>query len=80
MQYRKVVDLTACRDLLAKWLQVRDRITQANAQGFILCIRNEDGSETIEIVGNYERNPADALKASMHMSWELTRRSGISPP
>lgn len=80
MSYREVVDLSRCRHLLARWVSVKERITVGNATGIMVCIRNADGTETIEVAGCYEQSPADALKASMRMSWEATRRSRVSPP
>lgn len=75
----KVVNLSSCRDLLARWMGIRDRIT-TGASGFMVCVRNPDGTETIEVGGCYASSADDALKASMRMSWAATSRSGVLPP
>jgi hypothetical protein len=75
-----VVDLSDCRNLLARWDQVRQLILQGEAEGWALCLRRRSGKETMFLAGNFETNSDDALVASMNISWEMTKRSGLPSP
>jgi hypothetical protein len=72
---QSVVDLNNCRDLLEKWQTVRGRITQGRVRSFAICILDDSGDEVIVLAGDYDTDPEAALRASMKMSIELTRRT-----
>ena len=75
MPQTKVVDLVQCRDLLTKWSAMRDLIIRGEIRAVALCIQDRQGNETVALCGEFERDPAAALRAAMKMSWELTKQA-----
>jgi hypothetical protein len=53
--------------------EARKRILKGNISGFILCVRDETGSEEVLYGGEYERNPRLTLMASVEMSRRLNK-------
>lgn len=73
MEQAKVVDLVQCRDLLTKWSALRDLIIRGEIRSVALCIQDRQGKETIALCGEFEHDAEAALRAALHMSWELTK-------
>lgn len=71
----KVVDLGACRELLAGWDEVRKEIMRGKVDSYALCVRDNKGRETVYVAGDYKSDSKAALKAGLAISWELTKRS-----
>jgi hypothetical protein len=69
----KVVHLGEARDLLAKWEDVRKAILKGNVGSFCITIRDHWGKDSIYMAGHFDKDPAAALKASLRMSWEVTK-------
>lgn len=69
----KVIDLSECKNLLAKCDELRALILRGKVQGWAMCFKNHRNEETIFLAGNYERNADQALEASMNISWEMTK-------
>lgn len=70
----KVIDLGECRELLARWDEVRQHILNGEIAGFTICMKDHRGREAVFLAGEYEKNPVLALKAAMEMSRQLTKR------
>jgi len=73
-----VVNFGESRDLLKSWEQVKGLI--ANGRSFAVCIEGQDGEEHVIIAGDYRIDRKTALRASMRMSWELTRADEETAP
>ena len=74
-----VVDLRNCRDLLNAWSAMRARIVKGEIHGLAMCVKDENGVETVLFAGDYRDEPGAALRASLSMSWELTKQDdGLS--
>lgn len=69
-----LVNLQNCRDLLGEWDAMRARILKGEVSGWAICVRDPRGIESAEFAGSYRDEPDAALRASLHMSWELTRK------
>lgn len=59
--------------MLAKWEEVRKHIVSGCVAGYALCLRDRDGRETIYVAGQLAQDTAQALKASLLLSWEMTQ-------
>lgn len=75
-----VVNLGVCRDLLRLSDNLRNSIVRGKARGIALCIRDDEGGETVVFAGDYRHDPEAALRAAMAISWEITKKSGAPSP
>lgn len=69
----RVVNLGPIRDLLADWDRVREAILRGDVKAFALTMRGLDGQEAIFLGGDFKRDYADALMASLRTSWHMTQ-------
>lgn len=68
-----VTSLTQCRELLALLDGLRAQVLSGQCDGVGLCIKRQDGSESVVCAGSYKSDPQSAAKAAMRASWELTK-------
>lgn len=69
----KVIDIKNCRDMFTRWQELKQYIVQG--RGFVLCVKDMDGAESIFVCGDYEKDSTAALGAALDMSMQLTRRA-----
>jgi hypothetical protein len=73
------VNLPDCREMMNAVAQLKEKILRGEIRGLAICSTDRAGREACYFAGTYSREPARALKASLHMSWELSQRDEMPP-
>lgn len=68
-----VINLGQYRDLLREWEELRGIIIKARSRGGTVCLTDEDGNESIHLLGTHRQDPQAAMDAAMRLVIELNR-------
>jgi hypothetical protein len=71
----KVINLGRRLDLLRDWDRVREAIIKGRVHDWYVTLRDDDGAQTVFLGGIFKTDAKEAAKASMRVSWEMTKKA-----